>query len=105
MKKIFAVVFLVVVLFGIWWMFFKKSSHESGPKQEALKVGLHSTEFNKSVVAAVYGYGDLKDAFVNADTVKVKLQGKKFVGLLDSIKIDELRKDTTGIFSQTRGLV
>src|SRR6478609_6296096 len=79
MKKVFAVLFLLLVLFGIWFLFFKKSSHESQPKQEALKVGAHSTEFNKSITDAIYSYTALKDAFVDADTLKVKAQDKKFM--------------------------
>jgi hypothetical protein len=102
MKKLLAIIFLAVILFGIYWMFFKKSSHESGPKQEPLKVGVHSTEFNKSIIAAVFGYTDLKDAFVDADTLKIKARTKKFSLMLDSIKMDELKKDTTGIFQSAQ---
>jgi len=40
----------------------------------------------------------MKSAFVNADTLKAKEQGIKFLNLVDSIKIDELKKDTAAIF-------
>ncbi|MEJ7675818.1 MAG: hypothetical protein WKF59_24705 [Chitinophagaceae bacterium] len=56
---------------------FKDNTHNEGPKQQQLKVGSHSGEFNQSVEALVTQYLSLKEAFVNADTLKIKEQGKK----------------------------
>ena len=98
MRRLFAIIFFVLLLFGIWWMFFKTESHDNGPKQEPLKVGKHSKEFNQSVSEVIAGYLSLKDAFVDADTAKIKLLEKAFAAKVDSINISELQKDTTGIF-------
>ena len=102
MKKLLAIVFLALVLYGIWWWFFKESTHQSGPKVEALKVGHHSNQFNQSITNAVSSYLDIKAAFVEADSVKAKAMGVKFISMLDSLKLDDLKKDTTGILSSAQ---
>ena len=105
MRKLLAILFIAALVFGAWWIFFKDKSHNDGPKQQPLKVGKHSGEFNKSVGAVVTEYLSLKEAFVNADTTKIKAQEKKLIAAIDSIKIDELKKDTTGIFQSAQLLM
>lgn len=105
MRKLLAILFIAALIFGAWWIFFKDKSHNDGPKQQPLKVGKHSGEFNKSVGAVVTEYLSLKEAFVNADTTKIKAQEKKLIAAIDSIKIDELKKDTTGIFQSAQLLI
>ncbi|MBA3675252.1 MAG: DUF3347 domain-containing protein [Chitinophagaceae bacterium] len=105
MRPLLAILALVVLAFGSWWLFFKDKKNNGSPKQEALKVGKHSAEFNQSVGAIVTEYLSLKEAFVNADTSKIKVQERKFVSAIDSIKIDELKKDTTGIFQSAQLLI
>ena len=102
MRKLFVVILFVALVIGVWWLFFKEKSHNSGPKQQPLKVGIHSGEFNKSIGAVITQYLSLKDAFVNADTSTIKAEEKKLITAIDSIKIDELKKDTTGIFQSAQ---
>jgi hypothetical protein len=42
-------------------------------------------------------YFDLKAAFVDADTMKIKSETQKFITSVDSIKVEELKKDTNTI--------
>jgi len=105
MRILFAIILFAALGIGVWWMFFKDNTHNEGPKQQQLKVGSHSGEFNQSVEALVTQYLSLKEAFVNADTLKIKEQGKKIIAAIDSIKIDELKKDTTGIFQSAQLLM
>jgi len=93
MKRLLAIIFLAVVLFGTYWLFFKKETHQSQPKQEAIKINKHSDEFNQSIADAVNGYLNMKNAFVDADTVKIKIQGQKFIAAIDSLKLNDLQKD------------
>ena len=102
MRKLLGLIFFIALIFGIWWLFFKEKSHDSGPKQQPLKVAVHSDEFNKSIGLVITQYLSLKDAFVNADTLKIKEEEKKLTAAIDSIKIDELKKDTTGIFQSAQ---
>jgi hypothetical protein len=43
-------------------------------------------------------YFEMSAAFVEADTAKAKLAATKFVQLLDTIPMDELKKDTSNIY-------
>ena len=105
MRKILLLLVVIILASGVWWMFFKGEDHSSGPKQQPLKVGKHSSEFNYSIAAFVTQYLALKDAFVNADTIIIKQQEKKFASTIDSMKIDELKKDTTGILQSAQLLL
>ena len=48
-------------------------------------------------------YFDMSAAFVDADVASVKAHTGKFIKLLDSIPLDELKKDTTNIYDVARG--
>src|SRR5687768_280438 len=98
MKRILVPVLLIVVGVGVWLVIFKDKSGDNGPKQQPLKVGKHSSEFNQGVTAVITEYLSLKQAFVDADTAKIKELQKKLMGAIDGLKLDELKKDTTGIF-------
>jgi hypothetical protein len=97
MKSLLAIIFLAAVLFGAWWLFFKKDTHKAEPKQEAIKLTRHSAEFNQRISNAVNTYLDMKNAFVDADTIKIKLMGHKFIGSVDSLQLNELQKDDAQI--------
>ena len=102
MRKLFAILVVVVLALGLWWMFFKDKSHNDSPKQQPLKVGNHSAEFNQDINSVVSAYLSLKDAFVNADTAKIKAQEINFISVIDSVKLDDLKKDTSGIFQSAQ---
>ncbi len=97
MKRILAIVFLAAILFGAYWFFFKKDTHISQPKQQAIKLQKHSLEFNSSIANAVNSYLDMKNALVEADTATIKMQGQKFIGFVDSIQLSDLKKDDSAI--------
>lgn len=99
MKKILLLLVVLAAAFGVYWFFFRsKDKGPEAPKQQPLKVGKHSTEFNQSVANALTAYFDMKNAFVVTDTATIKTACRKMIGLADSIKLDELKKDTTGIY-------
>ncbi|MEP6927866.1 MAG: DUF3347 domain-containing protein [Ginsengibacter sp.] len=97
MKSLLAIIFLAAVLFGAWWFFLRKDKHETQPKQEAIKINKHSNEFNKSIADAISNYLNMKNAFVNTDTLQIKQHGQKFIVTIDSLKLNELRKDDSQI--------
>lgn len=105
MKKI--LLGILVLILGIagyyWYMFSKSGGGHSGPKQEALKLKKHSDTFNLSVNAAMDAYFEMSAAFVDADTAKAKMAAAKFVKLLDTIPLAELKKDTANIYETAMG--
>ncbi|MDQ2863071.1 MAG: DUF3347 domain-containing protein [Bacteroidota bacterium] len=97
MKRLLAVIFLALILFVVYWIFFKGSTQSSSPKQEAIKVKKHSDDFNRNIANTVNRYIDLKNAFVDMDTNNVKLSSQRFINSMDTINLTELSKDDSTI--------
>jgi len=100
MKKVFIFLFiLILAIAGYYWYKFSTAKNgDSGPKQQPLSLNRHSDAFNKSLTSVMNAYFEMKAAFVEADTAKAKESDRKFIQLLDSIPLDELKKDTTNIY-------
>lgn len=105
MKKILlGILILVLAIAGYYWFQFSRSSKvDHGDKQVALFLKKHSDTFNLSVNAAMNVYFEMSAAFVDADTAKVKLAATKFILLLDTIPMEELKKDTANIYDVAIG--
>ncbi len=105
MKKILLA--LLVVVLGVvgfyWYKFSNDGKGDSGPKQQPLALKKHSDDFNRAVAATMNAYFEMKEAFVNADTAKVKEGCRKFIQLLDSIPMAELKTDTLNIYDAAMG--
>jgi hypothetical protein len=98
MKKIIIAVLVLFLIAGICWFNKKKDNTNTEKKQEALRVGRHSDTFNIKTDAALQFYFEMKNAFVNADTLSVKSSCNKMIVAFDSIPVYELKRDTAGIF-------
>ena len=96
MKKfLLVVVVLIIALIGAWYFgLFKGKEEPSGPKPEALAVSKHSNSFNESISKAMNSYYSLTEAFVNWDTVKVNTSLTNLKIDIDSLRIQEMEKDT-----------
>ena len=96
MKKfLLIVVVLVVALIGAWYFgLFKGKKDPSGPKPEGLTVSKHSNNFNESMSKALNSYYTLTESFVNWDTTKVNASLAEFKISVDSLRIQEMEKDT-----------
>lgn len=100
MKKILlGLLILILAVAGYYWYKFSNTGGgNSGPKQEPIALKKHSDAFNQAVSTAMNAYFDMSAAFVDADTGKVKANAAKFIQLMDSIPIDELKMDTASIY-------
>lgn len=99
MKKLLLLLLLVAIgYFGYKYFFKSKTATPEAPKEAPIKSVKHSESFNKSVQIVIDNYISVKDAFVEGDTVAVKTQSRKFIAALDSINVDELKKDSAAIF-------
>ena len=101
MKRILAIVFLVIVLLGAWWLFFKTDKVEPGYESETTKISVakHSDAFNASVTKALDSYFALQMAFVEADTALAKQNAQLFIEAVDGIQMQELEKDNPQIMA------
>lgn len=105
MKKLFlAVLVIILAIAGYYWYKFSTAAGgDNGPKQEPIALKKHSDTFNLAVSAAMDAYFDMAAAFVDADTVKVKEQTRKFILLMDRIPMGELKNDSSDIYEIADG--
>lgn len=95
MKRFLIVlVILAVAAFALWRFVFKKEDKPEGPKPVGLTVSEHTDSFNESMMAAMNSYYALTEAFVNWDTAKVNTTLAEFKTSVDSIRIQEMEKDS-----------
>ena len=98
MKRILLIAVLLIAAFALYWFKFRDNDAPRLPKQEALKTSRHSTAFNNSLDTLMNNYFELKTTFVEADSVTAKTAVKGFLSALDKLNMEELKKDTAGIF-------
>lgn len=105
MKRILlTALFLILAVAGYYWYQFSRTNNgDNGPKQAPVTLKKHSNEFNNAVTVAMNSYFAIAAALVDADTAKAKMNANNFIQLMDSIPLDELRKDTTGIYEVALG--
>ena len=99
MRKFLIIFVFLLAAFTIYW-FFLRTRHTSGngPKPVPITLKKHSTEFNNSVDNMMTSYLEIKNAFVDGDTSRVKQSTASFISFLDKIPLEELKKDTAGIY-------
>ncbi len=101
MKKV--LLFLLLLVLGIvvfyWYRFSHSGGGISGPKQPPIVLKRHSPAFNKSVSNLMNAYFDMKNAFVEADSNGARTSCQLFIRLLDSLPLQELKKDTATILA------
>jgi len=104
MKKIIFLLVLVAA-FALYWFKFRGNDAPEGPKQQPIVVKSHSQGFDKNVDSLLDGYGAIRDAFVEADSLKAKQLAASFVFLINRLSLDELKKDTSGIYETAASLL
>jgi len=102
MKKVFLILLVLVLIaagYLLWLFKFRSGSrHPKGPEPVPLAVSKHSEAFNQSVQSMLHAYYSLAEGLVNWDTTVVSREALALKTALDSVQIEELRKDTTGIY-------
>lgn len=100
MKKVFLGILIVILAVAgyVWYKFSTAGGGDHGPKQQPIVLKKHSDTFNIAVAKAMDAYFDISAAFVDADTSRVKASTRKFIQLLDTIPMDELKKDSANIY-------
>ncbi len=96
-KKI--LLFLLVAILAVAGYVWYKFSTEKGDKfegEKAKKLEINSTTpvFDKGLDAVLTSYTNLKNAFVEADTAGIKTATVALITGIDSLKLDEIKKDT-----------
>jgi len=99
MKRVLAVVFLIIILLAVWFLFFKteKTGNITVEKQ-ATTVQKHSSEFNAKIASMMNAYMEMKNAFVDADSVEVKTKTAQFIASVDTLNLNELHEKDSSLF-------
>ncbi|MEO9005142.1 MAG: DUF3347 domain-containing protein [Ginsengibacter sp.] len=98
MKRVLAIIFLIIILLGVWFLFFKKESSIATinePQTDA--VAKHSEEFNQRIAGIMGAYMNMKNAFVDGDTVAIRSETSQFIASIDSLNLNELQKKDSSI--------
>lgn len=92
----------ILLLLGgmIRYLFFSGggSSSTIEHSRTSLPVSKHSDAFNQSMGDILNAYFKMTEGFVTWDTAVINSSGKELMTSLDSLKLEELKKDTTGIY-------
>ena len=95
-------IFLAILLLlggTIRYLFYRGGdSNTIEHSRSSLPVSKHSDAFNRSMGAILNAYYKMTEGFVTWDTVVINNSGKDLMNSLDSLKLEELKKDTTGIY-------
>ncbi len=104
MKKIFiGCLVLGIILIIVDKLFFSRKATESAPevKEKALSISKNSEVFNESFEKLLNSYFSLKDALRDYDTAKANAVSKEMIVFADSLKVNEIKGDSTGMIKQT----
>jgi hypothetical protein len=101
MKRVLAVVFLLIILFAAWFLFFKTdktSANTASAKESTPAVKKHSDAFNQKISNMMSAYIEMKNAFVDADTSAIKTKTTQFISSTDSLNLNELQQKDSSLF-------
>jgi hypothetical protein len=98
MRKLLPFILLLGAGAAIWYFAIRKEDKPPEPKQQPLAVSRHSAGFNQSVNSVLDRYYALSEVFVTWDSSAVGAASGKLMKGIDSLKLEELKKDTSSIF-------
>ena len=103
MKRVLAIAFLLIILFGAWWLFFKTDKGSSGDTTDStnktLSENKHSDIFNDGIDQTIKSYLVMKDAFVEGDTGSIKSASFAFITRLDSLNLSDLQNEDAKVLT------
>jgi hypothetical protein len=95
MKKVLLIYVVLIAGIIIWYYGVGQGKKVFGDsKVNALKVSKHSPEFNQSMEEIMGSYYEMTDSFIKDDTAAINQNAAKLRISLDSLKIEELKKDS-----------
>lgn len=98
MKRLILILTTTILLLIVYRFFLYKPKEQQKQIQQQSHSHKHSALFDSSMNQIVFTYLSLKDAFVEADSLKVKEAGKDFLLAVNAIDTNLMRKDTLCTF-------
>ena len=101
MKKLILGVLLLAVIGLIAWKLLASKEEKPREKPKPLSIAENTSTFNQSYAQLLNAYYAVKDALVASDTAKATAAANTLVGASDSLKVNEIQGDTTGMIKET----
>jgi uncharacterized protein YdbL (DUF1318 family) len=106
MKKTLIVVIVLAVIILVARPFFcntddKPTENAADAKQQPLSASENTDVFNQSFTQLLNAYNDLKNALVASDTGKASAAALALRAAADSLKVNEIKGDSTGLIKET----
>lgn len=104
MKKTLIAILVLAVVILVARPFFCNSddkSAEKDEKQKPLSIAENTDAFNQSFTRLLNAYNDLKNALVASDTGKASAAALTLKTATDSLKVNDIKGDTSGVIKQT----
>jgi Cu(I)/Ag(I) efflux system membrane fusion protein len=87
---------LAIMALIVYFYFFKSAPKSDSEKDKPLQVSSDSDPFNVSYNQLLSAYYLMKDALVSGDTVSADAAAVTLANAADSVRLDELKGDSTG---------
>ncbi len=100
MKKVIILVVVLAVAGLVVWKF-RGGKEEHREKQKPVPLGKNTGPFNESFAQLLTSYYALKDALIASDSVKAIEAGKLVQAATDSLKVNEIKGDSSGDIKET----
>lgn len=102
MKKAIPILILLIAGVAVYFIFIKKEPKQpEGEKQKPLTLEDHSSAFTRSYDNLLTAYMNVKDALVASDTGNASNAARQLITAADSLRVDEIQGDTTGVLKET----
>jgi hypothetical protein len=108
MKKTLIVVIVLAAIIFIARPFFcngnkedKSATGKAEEKQQPISIAENSDAFNQSFTQLLDAYNELKNALVASDAVKASAAAQTVRTASDSLKVNEIKGDSTGVIKET----
>lgn len=101
MKKLIIGILILGVAGLIAWKLWGGKDEKPREKQKPLSIAENTTTFNQSYDQVLNAYYAVKDALVASDTAKATAAALQLIGASDSLKVNEIQGDTTGMIKET----
>jgi hypothetical protein len=106
-KVVIGILVLALLIFGVYKVFFAGKSDGAAnavPKEKPLSISKNSEVFNTSYGKLLDAYFDLKSGLTDYDTVKADAAARLLALCADSLKVNEIKGDSTGTIKMIAGL-
>ncbi|MDF2192077.1 DUF3347 domain-containing protein [Paraflavitalea sp. CAU 1676] len=101
MKKLIIGVLAVAVIGLVAWKLFAGKEEAPREKQKPLAIAENTGPFNQSYAVLLNAYYSVKDALVASDTTKARAAAQGLITASESLKVNEIQGDSTGMIKET----